>query len=634
MNDMTNRKPDNHDKRIVKEKHTTQKKGNMGKNAGRDTNKRNDSSFNRTKNNFMIPVMIIMCIIPFLIRAKVYDVGLSQFAWFSSQSLIADLFLYYKQWAIIIVSVLMSVIIIYKVCQNRTQIRFTPIFIPVICYAVLALLSSIFSDYPHFSFFGSFEQFESVFALLGYFVITYYVFVVVKEEYDVRLIMKYLIITAVIMSVIGILQFIGYDPVTSKLFYQFIIPDQYKTGEALNVVFGKHRVYLTLFNPNYVGVYVTLVLPIIMFMTFYEKNLKKVALYVITIIGLVICLVGAQSLSGLLGIIAAFLLMLILTRKYIIKYYYIAAPLVTLLVIAFLIIDVTSNHIFTDKLMNTIQLQKTEYPLTDISTNEDDISIVYKGNTMRVQYVYIEGITASIVAKDKDDQDLETIYNSDLNSMMINDDRFKGIALGIDNEDPSIFYVLIDGKQWYFTNNTDDGTYYHMNRMNKLDKIVTAPSALFTGYEPLASNRGYIWSRTIPLLKKHIFLGSGQDTFVTEFPQQDYVYFSNLNMGYEILSKPHNLYLQIGVQSGVLALIAFIVFYLMYFISSIRLYFNGNFNNIFTQMGAAILISTFGYMITGLANDSSVTTAPIFWALMGVGISINYKVKTLAGKRN
>jgi len=150
---------------------------------------------------------------------------------------------------------------------------------------------------------------------------------------------------------------------------------------------------------------------------------------------------------------------------------------------------------------------------------------------------------------------------------------------------------------------------------------------LFSGYERYASGRGYIWSRTIPLLKKYIVFGSGADTFVMAFPQQDYVNLYNYGFKGELLTKPHNLYLQIGVQTGVLSLIAFIVFYAMYFISSLRLYIKGRFKSYYAQVGAAILAASVSYIVLGLANDSSLTVAPVFWALIGLGITVNRLAK-------
>ncbi len=86
-------------------------------------------------------------------------------------------------------------------------------------------------------------------------------------------------------------------------------------------------------------------------------------------------------------------------------------------------------------------------------------------------------------------------------------------------------------------------------------------------------------------------------------------------------------YLQIAVQTGLVSMIAFLLFYLFYFVTSIRLYMKSKLDSYETQIGAAILVGTFGYMIMGLANDSSITVAPIFWLLMGIGIAINYRLK-------
>ena len=39
------------------------------------------------------------------------------------------------------------------------------------------------------------------------------------------------------------------------------------------------------------------------------------------------------------------------------------------------------------------------------------------------------------------------------------------------------------------------------------------------------------------------------------------------------------------------------------------------------------MISVFGYMVTGLANDSTVAVAPVFWGLLAVGIAVNEMVE-------
>lgn len=64
-------------------------------------------------------------------------------------------------------------------------------------------------------------------------------------------------------------------------------------------------------------------------------------------------------------------------------------------------------------------------------------------------------------------------------------------------------------------------------------------AAVFKGHERSLSGRGYIWGRTIPLLKKFLLWGSGPDTFTVKFPQTDYVMKVNtgLNMYQQLPDK-------------------------------------------------------------------------------------------------
>jgi hypothetical protein len=145
--------------------------------------------------------------------------------------------------------------------------------------------------------------------------------------------------------------------------------------------------------------------------------------------------------------------------------------------------------------------------------------------------------------------------------------------------------------------------------------------------QKIFSGRGYIWSRTIPLLKDHIFLGSGPDTFLLEFPQEDYVMMRKNGYENAVMTKPHSMYLQIGVQTGVLSLVCILVFYIWYAVQSIKLY---AFRKLGTQVeafGMAAFIGSIGYMISGISNDSMVVTAPVFWGMIGLGVAANVMVQ-------
>ena len=121
-----------------------------------------------------------------------------------------------------------------------------------------------------------------------------------------------------------------------------------------------------------------------------------------------------------------------------------------------------------------------------------------------------------------------------------------------------------------------------------------------------------------------ICIGKGPDTFFAEFPQGDllgklYAYDTTQM----IVDKPHNLYLQIGINEGGIALLAFLVMMIAYVVDSFRLYALRKEYTAQQSIGAAVSLAVIGYLGAGFFNDSIVSVAPIFWALFGVGVAIN-----------
>lgn len=592
------------------------------------SNKYNNEADNQKKNYFLIPIIFIIVVLPLIVRLKYYDPNMSQYPWFGGVNSRPDYFLYYKQLFLIGTSVIMSLIIVIKAYNNRRSIRFAPIFIPLSVYAILALISAIFSEYASFSFSGSFEQFESVFALLGYCIITYYSFLFFNSEHDIKVFINIIIVAALIMSFIGILQYIGHDFYGSEFGLDLILPDKYREGASLELNFGESRVYLSLYNPNYVGVYTAFIVPILIVIALFFKNIIVKIFSIISAIGLIICLIASQSLAGFLSIAVAGLFIVLLAWRYLLKRIYITVPIVALLVVSLFVLNNQTNRILEGKLLNMFNNTGAIYKTTAMDTNDDNVSLTYGGNQLFVEYTVNDDQTVTITPYDDKIQQVEGTYDIATNLIQLTDERFQGITIGA-VASSGIFNINVEGRQFNFTNQTEDGTYYYINYTGMLDKMITAPSAIFTGYEAFASNRGYIWSRTIPLLSKYIIFGSGPDTYTLAYPQNDYLNMIQSGFDNAILTKPHSLFLQMAVQTGVLSLIAFLAFYAIYFISSIQLYFKGRFKSSFSKIGFAIFVGTVSYMVSAISNDSCIATAPIFWAVIGIGIAVNSKAKPL-----
>jgi hypothetical protein len=51
------------------------------------------------------------------------------------------------------------------------------------------------------------------------------------------------------------------------------------------------------------------------------------------------------------------------------------------------------------------------------------------------------------------------------------------------------------------------------------------------------------------------------------------------------------------------------------------------FDSLNNFVGASCLVSIIGYLTAGIFNDHIVSVAPLFWMILGLGISINFKIK-------
>ncbi|MFA9463359.1 MAG: O-antigen ligase family protein [Velocimicrobium sp.] len=593
------------------------------------------------KKNKMLWPLLWMAFVPLIMYYHPYDTKLDSYPWFGS-AMQVDVFLYYKMVVLIIISVIMLIVTVgylYTVKnssaskakkQEKLKVFYSyKMWIPLIIYAILSMLSTIFSKYSYWGYHGISQQMEPIWVLLGYVMIAYYAYAFIRTLQDLQTVIKWLLISSSIVCLIGTFQTFGYDFYKSTLGKLTFLPSS-MINQEIDFVFEKGRAYSSLYNPNYVGVYVTLLLPIIIVLILTNKNRKVFALYIPLLAVFVISLFGSGSKSGLLGIGVAVILLLVLFRKKVVEQWKLTLAGILVIVLAFIGVNALNGNALINSMQTALRTTKSEAPLlSSIETNDNDVTIQYNGNKLKLQYKE-EGTTLED-ALSLTDESGEKIAVSQVDeaTVALVDNRFPNVTVGLANyQDILYLAVTIDGKAWYFTNQSGDNTYHYLTLTGKLDKIRQAnASSLFVGRETFASNRGFIWSRTLPLLKKYALLGSGADSFLMVYPNDEYVGKYNFGYGDQNISKPHNLYLQIAVQTGVVSVIALLIFYLMYFVSSIRLFIKSGLDTYDKQMGAAILAGTFGYMLMGISNDSCIAVAPIFWLLLGVGMSINYQIK-------
>lgn len=575
----------------------------------------------------MIPVALWFVVIPLIVKVKFYENPLTDYPWYSSASTLGDFFLYYKSLLVTVTGILMLGLIFWQIAIIRKKdvsIDYDMrIFVPIMIYLILAAFSSVFSEYGYFCTHGMPDQFETVWNLAAYVVAVFYFYYIVVYHHSEKTILLMIFIGATLVGMICVLQFFKID------IYRLIY-----AGAGYTFTFQPGQVYGPFYNINYVGFYTLLFFPLFLMLCIFGRLLRVRVAAGILAVALFISMIGAQSSSAWIAmasifVFAAFFFLLKHVKEKMLLWIPIALLTAGMLGVCIIAVPKIGAYV------QASDTEKTD--LENIFTNDENVEIDYKGQKLYIQMLRSDDrISLMLTDQNQNNVAFEYAFYDESYYYAITDERFDGISLTpvIISDDPLIygFFAQIDEKNWCFTNQlTEDGTYYYINDLGKITKLT--PDTVSPDFAPLvhasslASGRGYIWNKTIALLKNYILMGSGADTYALVYPNGDFV--DKYNNGYDnlILTKPHSLYLQIAVQTGMLSLICVLVFYLWYFVSSLRLYFRQRFDSLLTVTGFSVMIGTLGYMISGLANDSTVTISPLYWALLGIGIGINHRIK-------
>ena len=347
----------------------------------------------------LYPLMAVLGIVPLIVKVHRFDCGLAGTDFFETAEVYyghggsADVFLYWKMVFFIIFASLMAAITVGKIVIEKRKIKFSKIFIPLGVYALLAIISSLASKYRHFAFTGIYEQFESLFALLGYCVVAYYAFLYINDEKDLKRVLWALVFSTVILMMIGISQAFFTDFYRTKFGSNLIAPVG-EDGSTLAFNFEYGRAYLSLYNPNYVGSYTALLFPVFTMMAFATDKIWQRILFATIAVTMIVVLFASLSHAGMIGVYASIVLALLVFNKKLVKYW---IPVVLTLAVV-LSITVWYNHknggYIVHKIVamfNSDETERTEADLKSITTCDDEIIFNYRGNKLHadLRYDYI-----------------------------------------------------------------------------------------------------------------------------------------------------------------------------------------------------------------------------------------------------
>lgn len=585
---------------------------------------------NKNKIIKLIPLILVLALVPLIVHMKTLELKGASFTYWVGESVRDDFFSYYKMLFLLIFTGTMVLIFIYDLIKKNIEIKKSVIYIPMGIYAAFIIISTILAEHKSIALFGFVDRYEGMLVLLAYLVLMFICINYVNSEKHIRFLIGALIISAVIIGTIGLFQYLGYNFYNTGIAKRLFLPSKYWNVEnPFAFKIGENVIYSTLYHYNYVGSYMAMLFPLTLTMTLLSKDIKvKITLGLVTVI-MFINWIGSNSRAGVVGGSLAILVLFIFMRNKIKEHWKLSLILLISLVVIFFGLNAVSKGSLVNRLSSIVK-NITGTANDGGSSLYDDI--IVEGNTIKIidgeKILSIAHDNKSVEFKDKDNNTL--LLNSDESgNVKFKDDKYNDYTIRMEQ------VTLANGKSFLIAINKKNINVqflvvkngYKIIAKGKAHDIKNADSWGFEGKEKMGSSRGYIWSRSIPLLKGTILVGNGPDTFATYFPQDDYL---GLLKAYDttdvLVDKVHNLYLQNAINTGVISLIAFITIFIIYIISCFRAYFKNSFNDIYSISGLAIFVATIGYLGAGFFNDSVVSVAPVFWMLMGIGMSLNMKV--------
>lgn len=595
---------------------------------------KNNKKIQKTKTSYMnlVPIIIVLALVPLIVRLKIITFPTENLNWYPDLSTsLGDLFVYYKSKLIIFAGIISVCIIMYQILNKNFKFNHYKSFYLLYTYIGFVILSYMFTSNLFFSTTGYIEHYENVFVLISYVLIFMYTAISLKTEKEFKTLIYFWIGSIAILFLIGLSQFLGADFFYTKLGKSLMLPAEYASKE--NVLqangYGKNLIYQSLFHYNYVSFYASMALPFFTVLLLVDREKIHRIIYALIIGIMAFNLVGSASRNGVMGIIVALLFIIIVLRKVILKNWKVISG-ITIVCIGLLVVgNAATGNIMMSKFTSLFSEigQTIDYPLNSIYTYKDKSVIDYDNAYLEVRYEPGHSST-NFSFYNRDGSQLQytkfdKVYKFTSGDTVI--ENYKNITFSYASyQDNYVATMTIDGTTWNLAY-VNDGFAY-LSPYGQYEQLVEVPAVGFEGKERFGSKRGYIWSRSIPLLKQHALIGSGPDTFAITFPQHDYVgKYNAYNTQEMIVDKPHNVFLGYGINTGVPSLLALLIFWIIYIVWSLRLYFKSDFESFYAKIGVASLVSVIGYLSSGIFNDTNTNITPVFWAILGIGFAANLR---------
>ena len=523
-------------------------------------------------NKIMVIMLIIIALVPLITRMVV----LPHTAPTISGNLLdtgmkGNAFTYLKMNLLILLTGLAMLVFLYKMVFYKYRIRQSFINIPTAALFILILLSCLFSSYSSVATTGIFTRHEGTLTYIMYITLFFIAANIQIKPKHLDYMVYALVPVVLVNSVLGLLAFYGINILDNPTIQAMAISPEY----AQYITEGS-LLSTTINNPNYVSGIAAVIFVIFLTRFLFSDRIGEMAMYFLMLLFTFIMLLTATSTSGFLTllVVVPFILVPAFQKGRIIQVLLKSAGLLAPLVMIYVKLNSHNQAVYASTMgfipyMEVIPLVMLAVVLLMV------IGMRYKtlgrGMAVMAALLLIAGV----------------LYSDNLQRIPV----LKQVAESFSISYPEPATLIPD----------ETG-------------VLSLPS-----YSPgLDSGRIYIWAQTIDLIKEKPLLGYGMDTIGYYFPHYD---LKGATIANTVVDKPHNMYLAMAFGAGIPAVLAFLVLVMHYFKKNLFLY-QENINTHRRVMLLCIVGGCLAYLFQGLFNDSVIGTAPIFWIIFGVGVSM------------
>lgn len=163
------------------------------------------------------------------------------------------------------------------------------------------------------------------------------------------------------------------------------------------------------------------------------------------------------------------------------------------------------------------------------------------------------------------------------------------------------------------------GKFYPMAADGSLIRdISSGMSKENTRFDSIITGRGYIWRKTVPVLKNTVLFGHGAGTFAFYFKQFDYAGLLNSQGEVDLMiDRPHSWYLQMAYSQGIFCMMAVVALIATVCVSGIKRFTSKKLELKKGAIDMAAVTAIIAFCIFEGITDGSVSVNPLLWVVLG-----------------